>query len=502
MKIIRGILFFLAVLCHSSLLTAQTNTYILNGSAVKNTCNCYTLTPAVNTQSGSVWNANKINLNTPFDFVFNVYLGCVDANGADGIVFMLQPISTSVGTTGEGMGFQGITPSIGISLDTWQNSNRNDPFYDHISIQANGEVTHGNDLAGPVEASSTAMNIEDCQWHTFRIAWDPAAKKLKTYFDGEFRLESNIDFIATVFNNDPMVYWGFTAGTGGANNLQQFCTALNPVFKSNFTANTTCFGNAVIFTNLSESFAPIASYYWSFGDGSTSTLADPPVHNYSIPGIYEVKLAITALDGCNSDTMRKTFIVGDYPVANFEIYDTCMGDIPRIVDRSSAKVGNISEWNWILDGNPVSISQLPQLGNLAVGNHQLQLDVKTIHGCASAPITKSFEIKSKPLIEATTMDGCAGQIVPMSAQQLDNATTITSWHWDFGNGKKAGSASTSTLYKEAGKYNVEVYASAGNGCKSNTVTLPLTINSVSANAGNDTTIMRLNSTGAPGASSR
>src|ERR1700759_4634097 len=87
---------------------AQPGTYIVNGSASTNSCNCYTLTPAVNTQSGSVWNANKINLNNPFDFIFNVFLGCNDDNGADGIVFILQPISTSVGTTGGGMGFEGI----------------------------------------------------------------------------------------------------------------------------------------------------------------------------------------------------------------------------------------------------------------------------------------------------------------------------------------------------------------------------------------------------------
>src|SRR5688572_10929488 len=490
MKPVRGNISFLPMLLMCCHLFSQSNTYILNGAASQNSCNCYTLTPALNTQSGSVWNASKINLSNPFDYVFNVYLGCTDANGADGIVFMLQPISTSVGTTGEGMGFEGISPSIGISLDTWQNSNRNDPFYDHISIQANGEVTHGNDLAGPVEASSATANIEDCQWHTFRIAWDPALKKLTTYFDGEFRLESNIDLVTTIFNNDPMVFWGFTAGTGGANNLQQFCTALNPAFKSNFSANTTCFGNAVTFTNLSESFAPIANYYWNFGDGSTSVLANPPVHNYSTPGIYEVKLAITALDGCKSDTMRKTVIIGDYPLTNFDIYDTCDGDIPRIVDRSTAQVGSISQWNWRLDGNPVSISQIPQLGNLAIGNHQLQLDVKTNHGCASAPITKSFAIKSKPRIEAAATDGCARKLVPMSAQQLDNVTSISTWHWDFGNGKKAGSASASTLYNEAGKYTVEVYAVASNGCKSNIDLLPLTINSVSANAGNDTTIIQ------------
>src|SRR6266571_2346292 len=85
--------------------------YILNGSARQITCNCYRLTTEVNFDSGSVWNANKINLDNSFDFHFNVNLGCLDYPGADGIVFILQPINTSLGSGGEGMGFQGISPS-------------------------------------------------------------------------------------------------------------------------------------------------------------------------------------------------------------------------------------------------------------------------------------------------------------------------------------------------------------------------------------------------------
>ena len=60
--------------------------YILNGAATQNSCNCYTLTQAAFTQAGSVWIANKINLNNPFDFSFNVFLGCQDA---DGVLFPL-----------------------------------------------------------------------------------------------------------------------------------------------------------------------------------------------------------------------------------------------------------------------------------------------------------------------------------------------------------------------------------------------------------------------------
>ena len=96
--------------------------YTINGNATQDNCHCYTLTQSINTQQGSVWNNTKIDLSQSFDFTFQVFLGCTDFNGADGIAFVLQPISTSVGTNGGGMGFEGISPSVAVTLDTYQNS--------------------------------------------------------------------------------------------------------------------------------------------------------------------------------------------------------------------------------------------------------------------------------------------------------------------------------------------------------------------------------------------
>jgi len=73
--------------------------YQVNGNASQTSCNCYLLTPDQNNMSGSVWNLNQINLNNPFDYIFDVFFGYNDP-GADGIGFVLQPISTSVGGSG------------------------------------------------------------------------------------------------------------------------------------------------------------------------------------------------------------------------------------------------------------------------------------------------------------------------------------------------------------------------------------------------------------------
>ncbi len=47
--------------------------------------------------------------------------------------------------------------------------------------------------------------------------------------------------------------------------------------------------------------SPIASYAWSFGDGSSQTLASPTVpHVYSSPGTYQVSLRETDVEGCST----------------------------------------------------------------------------------------------------------------------------------------------------------------------------------------------------------
>ncbi|HKC34765.1 MAG TPA: PKD domain-containing protein [Chitinophagaceae bacterium] len=465
--------------------------YILNGAATQNSCNCYTLTPASFTQAGSVWNANKINLNNPFDFSFNVFLGCQDANGADGIVFMLQPISTSIGSTGEGMGFSGITPSIGITLDTWQNINLNDPAYDHISIQANGNAAHGTDLAGPIQASTTTDNIEDCQWHIFRITWDPVTQWLRAYFDDHLRVETQVNMAATIFNNDPNVYWGFTAATGGANNLQQFCTALNPDFTTNISANGVCFSATITFTDNSVSFAPIQSWYWDFGDGTRSNLRNPPPHLYASPGIYKVKLVITGLDGCISDTLRKNIIIGTKPVADFQIYDTCMGQPVRVIDQSTNMIGTINQWTWFVDGIIAAVNdQQPGFVASTPGLHTVKLVVKTNIGCESDTVTKTFIAKPAPVVTVTAQDGCLNVPINFFGNQSDNLTTITQWNWDFNDGATSTLQNPVHTFSQAGNMTVQLNAVASNGCSSADITKTINVGYVYAIASNDTIILK------------
>lgn len=272
--------------------------YQINGNAFQTSCNCWRLTQASNNQNGSVWNVNLYDLSTPFNFTFDVFLGCNDG-GADGIAFVLQPLSVNAGSSGGGIGYAGINPSLAVELDTYQNGG--EPSYDHMAIQRNGNVSHsgGSMLAGTVPISASSNNVEDCAWHQLNVVWDPTTNTMTVYFDGVQRLSYTGDIINNIFGGNPNVYWGFTAATGGANNEHRFCNALDPAFI--ITSPIQCAGFPVDFESASAvATGQITDFEWDFGDGGTAT-GGQVSHTFTAPGTYTVTLTISS-EGCTQSS--------------------------------------------------------------------------------------------------------------------------------------------------------------------------------------------------------
>ena len=55
-----------------------------------------------------------MNLNQPFEIDVDLYFGTINANGADGIAFVLQQTSTAVVSTGGTIGYGNISPSFNV----------------------------------------------------------------------------------------------------------------------------------------------------------------------------------------------------------------------------------------------------------------------------------------------------------------------------------------------------------------------------------------------------
>ncbi|MFI5124183.1 MAG: PKD domain-containing protein [Chitinophagales bacterium] len=469
----------------------EQNPYIINGNAFQENCNCYTLTKDLNNQAGSVWNKNKIDLRQSFDYKFNVYLGCKDASGADGIVFVLQPVGTSIGSSGQGLGFEGVSPSIGIPLDTWQNLDFNDPAYDHIGIYKNGDLVNGtpNTLAGPVPALNNSANIEDCQWHTFRIIWDAPTTTLSAEIDGVPRVQTKTDLVKDIFLNNPELYWGFSAATGGESNLQKFCTSLNPGY-SLPSGQKTCAPATLSFHDSSTSFGSILKWSWDFGDGTYYDGQTPPPHAYSIPGYYTVKLNILGNNGCLSDTIKNQITIGSKPVPGFTSNPKviCAGAPVILQDASQVQFGTITEWNWNFN-NGEALAQTTDSSltkSFPAGLQQIQLISTTREGCVSDPYNQTLNVTEKPLTAITAENACFGDPVHLNAENSDPAVPIRQWYWLTGDGGFDSSAHIIHDYSAGGRYPVRAYAENFAGCSSDTITTTVIIYQTNARLGNDT----------------
>lgn len=204
----------------ANLVIAQQNIqdFELGGSATKLNEQCIRLVPDLQYDSGSAWYKKAIDLNAPFEMEVCLVLGCKDDEGADGIVFVFTPYART-GFWGEGMGFAGLRPSLGIEFDTYQNYHLGDPSEDHISIMANGETYHGVSLVKPINVP----NLEDCKRHPLRITWNPETQLLEIYLDDELKTTYNRDLVKDIFQGNSGVYWGITSATGRLSNNHDIC---------------------------------------------------------------------------------------------------------------------------------------------------------------------------------------------------------------------------------------------------------------------------------------
>jgi len=164
-------------------------------------------------QHGAVWTQDKFSFNETFKISADVYLGTKD-DGADGMALVFQVKGNDTVSTGSGIGYQGVTPSIAIEFDTYQNRDElNDPAQDHVAVRTNGSPIHT--ASDYVEVG----NLEDGKYHPMTFEWNAAKQTFNLTLDGKQLFKD-----ASIPENglaDQQVYFGFTAATGLYSNLHK-----------------------------------------------------------------------------------------------------------------------------------------------------------------------------------------------------------------------------------------------------------------------------------------
>lgn len=220
----------LATTCTNAFATAiyhpdfsDTSMLTLNGAAtpaVTTDGTVLRLTPAVTNQSGSAFSTATLNaadFSTYFTFRITspggIIFDCNSEEGADGLVFVAQSISSSIGGMGAGIGYAGIGSSVGVEFDTWCNGANNDPNSNHIGINTNGSVNHGS---GAPNTLMVSPNFDDGNiWHAW-VDYDGFNIDVRANQTGirpvTADLSMALDLPSLLGTND--AYVGFTSGTG------------------------------------------------------------------------------------------------------------------------------------------------------------------------------------------------------------------------------------------------------------------------------------------------
>ncbi|HRG59200.1 MAG TPA: T9SS type A sorting domain-containing protein [Bacteroidia bacterium] len=297
--------------------------------------NCYRLTQAVNNQFGSMWYRKKADLTQDFDMEANLNFGS-NNGGADGIVFAFQNVCTSAGGGGGGIGITGVSPSLFVEFDTYTNSEYNDANYDHIALLKNGVVNHNtaNSLVSPTGIISGNGNVETGADFLVRVWWTAADSTLRVYVNNDLRLTYTGNVVDDIFSGSPYVYWGFTAATGGLNNLQSVCMVSFPTNEISLDDAIICLNDSVQ-VNLPGG----VTYTWTPNYNISNTTISNP---YLYPDV-NTQYIVSITDACNNiqtDTINVTVNPLPNVMLNLPISDQCLNDAAINLSGGTPAGGN------------------------------------------------------------------------------------------------------------------------------------------------------------------
>jgi len=263
---------------------------------------------------------------------------------------------------------------------------------------------------------------------------------------------------------------------------------VKPLPPVNFTTTNNCQNNSVIFTPdaVLMNLATISSWFWQFGDGVTSVLANP-THIYTVAGSYTVTLTVIDTAGCSNQITKPISIVPE-PTANFSSSTpACKDSQVQFNNLSSTLTGYIvtSEWNFG-DGSPVlSVTTLAPVFHTYTNyaTFPVSLTVTTNDSCKRTiiiPIT----ILPNPLANFSYATSCAGSPVVFNDLSQAGSGGLAGWSWNFGD-PPSGSNNISTLpspthsFTAPGTYQVALIVTNTGGC-ADTVTKPVIVHALPA----------------------
>ena len=212
--------------------------------------------------------------------------------------------------------------------------------------------------------------------------------------------------------------------------------------------------------NFSNSSTGATSWLWDFGNGSTSTAANPS-YTYTTPGTYTVRLVVYNNAGCTDTLIRTNYVSAGTLDAAFTKSATtiCTGQSISFTNTSVPGPGT-STW-YFGDGTSSTATNPTKIYNTP-GTYTVKLKVVFSGNCADST-TQTVTVQAGPDAQFTACptNGCTA---PFTTQFSNTTTGATSYLWLFGDGTTSTAANPSKTYTALGTYTVKLIAYNASGC--------------------------------------
>jgi PKD repeat protein len=257
-----------------------------------------------------------------------------------------------------------------------------------------------------------------------------------------------------------------------SNNTPFQCSYCDSVFVTNTSSCMASFGfsqpgpNTFSFINTTTVQGTILAYNWDFGDGNTSTLANPS-HTYASSGVYAVCLYVTFMDSSSNISYcyycTNVFVQNSTPCsASFSISQLTGNNFA--FTNTSVVSGTITNYLWDFGDGTNSTVQNPSHTYAVTGGYTVCLTIVGIDSNQSTfTCTYCDSIFAQVNSSPCTLNTNFTHGVSALTANFTNTTTCTgcttmTHTWNFGDGGTSTQLNPTHTYATAGTYTVCLYS--------------------------------------------
>ncbi len=238
--------------------------------------------------------------------------------------------------------------------------------------------------------------------------------------------------------------------------------AIHPGFT--YVVNDSCGPYNVTFTNASTGITAYTTFDWNFGDGTTYSGPNPPIHNYSDSGYYVVTLVMTDTSACNSpDSFKLTVRIHGFNVSgSFIIPDSlCLGTpfTPTVDFQNATTI------TWTYSDGFTSTGSTPTHTFAAVGTYTVTVIVANPAACnGSDTFTRIIRVIAGPTANFSFIPVTPEANVPTKFTNL--SINANRYSWDFGDATSSLETNPVHQFSKTGTYRVCLTAYNNSNCPS------------------------------------